>query len=79
MVNSVHPEQTAAMSSLDLDLHCLHMPFVRNFGVQNFRTFTVILLYHKYQYANKIYMCYEPCMILFYSHNYTFPYINKIC
>ena len=77
MVKSVHPDQTAAMSSLDLDLHCLS--FVRNFCVQNFRTFTVIM-YHKYQYANRIYTCYEPCMILFYSHNYTYPHINnKIC
>ena len=28
----------------DLGLHCLHMSFVRHFGVQNFRTFTVIAL-----------------------------------
>ena len=24
----------------NLGLHCLHIPFVRNFGVGNFRTFT---------------------------------------
>ena len=34
MANSEDPDQT------DQGLHCLHMPFVRNYGVRNFRTFT---------------------------------------
>ena len=34
MANSVDPDQQS-----DLGLHCLH--FIRNFGVLNFRTFTI--------------------------------------
>ena len=41
MANSVDPYQS------DLGLHCLHMPFVGNFGEQNFRTFTVPILAYK--------------------------------
>ena len=42
MANIVDTDQTAP-KQFDLGLHCLHMPFVRNFGVQNFRTFIVVL------------------------------------
>ena len=39
MANNVDPDQTAQ------GLHCLHNHFVRNFGVRNFWTFTVVT-YH---------------------------------
>ena len=42
--NSVGPDQTAPEEQSDLGLHSLHMPFVRNFSVQNFRTFTVYII-----------------------------------
>ena len=42
MANSVDPDQTAPKEQSDLGLHCLYMP-VRNIGIQNFRTFTVLV------------------------------------
>ena len=41
--NSIDPDQTAPEQS-DLDLYCLHMPLFGQVGVQNFKTFTVVLL-----------------------------------
>ena len=38
MANSVDPDQEQS----DLGLHCLHMPFLSDIGVQNFRTFTAL-------------------------------------
>ena len=35
MANSIDSES-------DLGLHCLHCHFIRNFDVQNFRTFTIV-------------------------------------
>ena len=42
MANSVDPDQTRLLlhEQSDLGLHCI-CHFVRNFGVRNFRTFTV--------------------------------------
>ena len=49
MTNSVDPDQTAPSAVLkehsDLGLHCLHMQFVKNVNVQNFRTFIFRSLY----------------------------------
>ena len=45
MANSVDPDQGQS----DLGLHRLHLPFVRNFGVWNFRIFTI----HKHQQETK--------------------------
>ena len=46
MANSVDPDQP--QEQFDLGLHCLHMPFVSNFGVQNFRTLTIIICIASY-------------------------------
>ena len=42
MVNSVDPDQTAPRSSLIRVYTVFIYNFVRNFGVRNFRTFTII-------------------------------------
>ena len=41
MANSVDPDQTALSEQSDQGLHCLHMPFIRSFDVQHFRTFSL--------------------------------------
>ena len=41
VTNSVYPDETAPSEQSDLGLYRLDMHFVRNFGLQNFRIFTV--------------------------------------
>ena len=43
-VNSVDLDQTAPQEQSDLGLHCLQMPFIGHFGVQNFGTFTIYIM-----------------------------------
>ena len=59
MANIIVHDQ-APSRAVCLGLHCLHMPFCQNFGVQNIRTFTVSEFsvfpygFQNFQYTSKI-------------------------